>query len=70
VFYGVTYAGTLTGASPTDPRTYDTPFLWIEGTNLQAVSAVTPIPATLPLFVSAVGGLGLIGWRRKRANAA
>jgi hypothetical protein len=25
----------------------------------------TPIPATLPLFVSALGGLGLISWRRK-----
>jgi fibro-slime domain-containing protein len=25
-----------------------------------------PIPGTLPLFVSGVGALGLIGWRRKR----
>jgi hypothetical protein len=29
--------------------------------------AATPIPATLPLLVSALGGLGFVGWRRKRA---
>jgi len=33
------------------------------------VAATTPIPATLPLLVSALGGLGFIGWRRKRASA-
>jgi hypothetical protein len=33
------------------------------------VSAVTPIPATLPLFASGLGGLGLLGWLRKRAAA-
>jgi hypothetical protein len=27
--------------------------------------AATPIPAALPLFASALGGLGLFGWRRK-----
>jgi hypothetical protein len=32
--------------------------------------AATPIPATLPLFASGVGGLGLLGWRRKRQAAA
>jgi hypothetical protein len=26
----------------------------------------TPIPATLPLFATGLGGLGLLGWRRKR----
>jgi len=29
--------------------------------------AATPIPAALPLFTSALGGLGLLGWRRKMA---
>ena len=33
-------------------------------------SATTPIPATLPLLVSALGGLGFIGWRRRRVDAA
>jgi hypothetical protein len=30
----------------------------------------TPIPATLPLFASGLGAMGLLGWRRKRKNAA
>jgi hypothetical protein len=28
----------------------------------------TPLPAALPLFVSGLGGLGLLGWRRKRSK--
>lgn len=31
--------------------------------------AATPIPGALPLFAAALGGLGLLGWRRKQ-NAA
>ena len=34
-----------------------------------SVSTV-PVPAGLPLLVSGLGGLGLMGWRRKRAAAA
>jgi len=34
-----------------------------------SVSAV-PLPAALPLFATAVGGMGLLGWRRRRATAA
>jgi hypothetical protein len=33
-------------------------------------SAVTPIPAALPLFISGLGGLGLLGWRRNKQGAA
>jgi hypothetical protein len=32
--------------------------------------ATTPIPAALPLFATALGALGLLGWRRKRKQAA
>jgi hypothetical protein len=32
--------------------------------------APTPIPATLPLFATGLGGLGLLGWRRKRKAQA
>lgn len=32
--------------------------------------ATTPIPATLPLFVSALGGLGVFGVRRRKRGAA
>jgi hypothetical protein len=31
---------------------------------------VTPLPAALPLFATGLGGLGLLGWRRKRKAQA
>jgi hypothetical protein len=34
------------------------------------VAATTPIPAALPLFASALAGLGFASWRRKRSGAA
>jgi hypothetical protein len=30
----------------------------------------TPVPAALPLFATGIGGLGLLGWRRKRKAVA
>jgi hypothetical protein len=33
------------------------------------VEAVVPLPATLPLFATGLGALGLLGWRRKRKQA-
>ena len=33
-------------------------------------SSETPLPATLPLFASGLGALGLLGWHRKRKAAA
>lgn len=33
-------------------------------------ASATPLPATLPLFASGLGALGLFGWRRKRKDAA
>ena len=35
----------------------------LEGTG---VARVTPLPAALPLFVTGLIGMGLLGWRRKR----
>lgn len=32
--------------------------------------APTPIPDALPLFATALGAMGLFGWRRKRKSAA
>jgi hypothetical protein len=31
--------------------------------------AQTPLPAALPFFASALGGLGLFGWRRRQAGS-
>jgi hypothetical protein len=31
--------------------------------------AAVPLPAALPLFVTAIGGIGLFGWRRRRRAA-
>jgi hypothetical protein len=36
-------------------------------TGFTASVAATPLPATLPLFVSALAGLGFFGWRRRSA---
>ena len=33
-------------------------------------ATVVPIPGALPLFVSALGAMGLLGWRRKRKAQA
>jgi hypothetical protein len=33
-------------------------------------NVATPLPAALPLFATGIGGLGLLGWRRRRRNAA
>jgi hypothetical protein len=34
------------------------------------LSSATPLPAALPLFATGLGGLGLLGWRRKRKAQA
>jgi hypothetical protein len=36
----------------------------------QPLSSATPLPAALPLFATGLGAMGLLGWRRKRKNAA
>ena len=40
------------------------------GSFLVRAPAATPLPAAFPLFVTGLGALGLLGWRRKRKNAA
>jgi hypothetical protein len=43
-----------------------------EFSNISAFSdpAATPAPAALPLFAAGLGGLSLLGWRRKRKAQA
>jgi hypothetical protein len=40
--------------------------------NIVATAEITttPLPAALPLFATGIGGLGLLGWRRKRKARA
>jgi hypothetical protein len=38
--------------------------------NLTSEAAATPLPATLPLFATGLGVMGLFGWRKKRKKAA
>jgi hypothetical protein len=40
------------------------------GGSFDTVLTPTPLPAALPLFVTGIGGLGLLGWRRKRKSVA
>jgi hypothetical protein len=38
--------------------------------SISEVPPAVPLPATLPLFATGLGGLGLLGWRRKRKAQA
>jgi hypothetical protein len=49
--------------------TYDNPSLNI-GAVVELAGVVTPLPAALPLFATGLGALGVLGWRRKRKDAA
>ena len=41
-----------------------------DGTYVIGTAAAAPLPAALPLFATGLGGLGLLGWRRKRKAQA
>jgi hypothetical protein len=43
---------------------------WADQLVVRAIPDVTAIPNALPLFATGLGALGLLGWRRKRKNAA
>ena len=58
---GLTFGGAEVG-STTSPRDV---FESFTGT-----VTPTPLPATLPLLITGLGGLGLLGWRRKRKAQA
>jgi hypothetical protein len=37
---------------------------------VSSIDTAAPLPAALPLFATGLGGLGLLGWRRKRKAVA
>jgi hypothetical protein len=64
-----TWDGTTIAGLGLTPGTYE----WIYGSladqtfTLDVIApTATPLPAALPLFAGGLGGLGLLGWRRKR----
>jgi hypothetical protein len=44
-------------------------FFFSDGVGNGNPTTATPLPATLPLFASGLGAIGLLGWRRKRKIA-
>lgn len=43
---------------------------WFGSITYDLAFTQAPVPPALPLFISAVGGLGLLGWRRNRKGDA
>ena len=64
------FAFACTNGGPSEPSntaSYDPDFTrYFTGGSASASTAATPLPAALPLFVTGLGALGLLGWRRKR----
>jgi hypothetical protein len=50
--------------------TPSTELRWVQFDNVQVAGSVVPIPATLPLFASALAALGWVARRRKRAEGS
>ncbi len=62
----------LTGAVTMDTNTISNDCTDTNGSNgfNGGSNGVTPLPAALPLFATGLGAMSLLGWRRKRKNAA
>ena len=73
---GILYTLTLLGFSADGPNNISNIFTSPEGhTNTatlyaQFTTVVTPLPAALPLFLTMLGGIGFLRWRRPKALAA
>jgi hypothetical protein len=71
IFYSlddVTLSGSFSLTIPSVPENADGTFTYTSP--LGNVFTNTPLPAALPLFATGLGGLGLLGWRRKRKARA
>jgi hypothetical protein len=71
-----TYDGATLASLGLTPGTYTWTWLDSSGLNtagsfeIDVLAPTTPLPAALPLFATGIGGLGLLGWRRKRKTQA
>jgi hypothetical protein len=61
---GISADGTIIVGDGIDPS--GQPEAWMASISLKDPPLETPLPAALPLFATDLGGLGLLGWRRKR----
>ena len=67
------YTFTETAIGPTTIAFFGRAFPFgdqVTNVSVTEVAATTPLPAGLPLFATGLGGLGLLGWRRKRKAQA
>ena len=75
IFYSLDDLGGQTPTFTTLEHTNENPdgsFVWVvpsPGNNIYDGLSAAPIPGALPLFATGLGGLGLLGWRRKRKAA-
>ena len=70
----------ITGCCVTSPTTWTISLSLLSGEpagssgltvyQIEAQVSNFPLPAALPLFATGLGAMGLLGWRRKRKNAA
>ena len=71
---GVAPWGTIAGISANAYWIWSTPdnrnYADLSTEILSINNSASPLPAALPLFATGLGALGLLGWRRKRKNAA
>ena len=54
----------------TSPGVYTVSSWNVDDVRIYDEAGTTPLPAALPLFATGLGALGLLGWRRKRKQAA
>lgn len=68
---GAIPSGTLISFEDNAQGNYnDTPFVFTNVATGPASVIATPLPGALPLFATALGALGVLGWRRKRKVTA
>ena len=62
-------SGTITSDQQIIVATFTAASQDLEATMEFTATSVVPLPAALPLFATGLAGLGLLGWRRKKAAA-